>query len=153
MSGANYHTFYGVQDAADATGDGMVFAPGSPVEIIRWGFIADALIDVGTTMIVALDKTNSGGTRGDGDVGTITTGTDDILKNDGIYTENVSPGVTLHPTEPHKLIPGEFVTLQVTDAADTAGTFIPFIEYRKLPFVGDSLSGDDGLANLLKVTS
>ena len=151
MSGGNYLHFFGAQDDLTATGDGAVFAPGSPVEIIRWGIIADALIDVGAGMIVKLDKVDSAGSRGDGDVGSITT-TVDIAAQDGIYTENVSPGVTAHPTEPHKLIPGERVVVQVTDAADTAGTGFPFIEYRKLPFVGDSASPVDDLANMTKVT-
>ncbi len=153
MSGANYHTHYTAMLAVDGTGDKETWCPGSPVEIIRWGYIAFALVDVGTECIVVMDKTNSGGTRGDGDVGSISTGSTDLAAQDGIYTENVSPGVTLHPTEPHKLIPGESVTIQVTDAADTSGDGYFFIEYRKLPFVGDSASGDDGLANMLKVTS
>ena len=150
MSGGNYILEQGAQDAANATGDGMVFAPGSPVEIIRWGFIADALVDVGVGMTVKLDKVDSAGSRGDGDVGSITR-TADVLAEDGIYTENVSPLVTLHPTEPHRVIPGERLVMQVTDAADTAGTFLPFIEYRKLPFVGGAPV--DELANMTKVTS
>lgn len=153
MSGGNYHLWTGLQDDATAAADGETWAPGTPVEIMRWGFIADALVDVGAGMIVKLDKTNSAGTRDDGGVGSITT-TSDVAAEDGLYTENVSPLVTAHPTEPHKLIPGERVTFQITDAADTAGTFIPFIEYRKLPFVGDAASptGSNDLVNMTKVT-
>lgn len=132
--------------AVDGLGDVFSFVPGSPVEVIRWGLIADALIDVGAGMTVKADKVNSAGTRGDGDAGSVTT-TSDIAAEDGIYTENVSPGVTAHPTEPHKLIPGERIVFQVTDIADTAGDAFIFIEYRKRPFVGDDL------ANMTKVTS
>ncbi len=153
MSGANYHVHYTTLLAVDVTGDKWTWTPGTPVEIVRWGYIAFVLIDVGTECIVKADKTNSAGTRGDGDLGSISTGSTDVAAQDGMYTENVSPGVTAHPTEHHKLIPGESITFQVTDAADTSGDAYFFIEYRKLPFVGDANSGDNGLANLTKVTS
>lgn len=151
MSGGNYHVEHTALLAVDSTGDKATFAPGSPIEVIRWGIIAFALIDVGAGVIVKADKTNSAGTRGDGDMGSITS-TSDIAAQDGIYTENVSPGVTAHPTEPHKLIPGESLTFQVTDAADTAGDGYFFVEYRKLPFVGDANAPVDDLANMTKVT-
>lgn len=150
MSGGNYDVYQTALLAVDSTGDKETWAPGTPVEIIRWGVVAFALIDVGAGAIVKLDKTNSAGTRGDGDVGSISV-TADIAAQDGVYTENVSPSVTAHPTEPHRLIPGESVTFQVTDAADTAGDGYFFVEYRKLPFVGGAPV--DELANMTQVTS
>ena len=152
MSGGNYDSVHTAVVALDGTGDVFIFAPGVPVEVMRWGFIVTTLLDVGVGFTIAADKTNSAGTRGDGDLGTITT-TADVATEDGLWTENVSPDVTLHPTEPHLLIPGELMTLQVTDAADTTGDGHAFIEYRKLPFVGDSASPVNWLANMTQVTS
>lgn len=150
MSGGNYEHIHTGLLAVDGTGDVHTFMPGSPVEVIRWGVTAFLIIDVGVGMTVKADKTNSAGTRGDGDMGSITV-TADIAAQDGVYTENVSPDVTAHPTEPHRLIPGESMTLQVTDAADTAGDGYFFIEYRKLPFVGGAPV--DELANMTQVTA
>ena len=147
------------QIAVNSTGDKFSFTPGRPVNIVRWGIIADALIDVGVGMTIAADHrptiTSDTG-RGDGDVGTITT-TADIAQGDGIYTETVSPDVTGKTLQTFRVDPGEQVVFQVTDAADTAGTGIIFVEYRQLPFVGDAnvAAGLDSnrIAGFTKVTS
>lgn len=118
------------------------FTPGQPVDIVRWGIIADTLIDVGAGMVIKADHRITAGSdtgRTDGTVGDLTFGTDeDIAQGDGVYTEVVSPGVTGFTKTPFEVDPGEQVVFQVTDQADTAGTCRIFVEFIEKPFVGDS---------------
>lgn len=127
-----------------STGDKMVFTPSSPVNIVRWGVIADALIDVGAGMTIKADHRPTAGTdtsRGDGDVGDVTV-TADIAQGAGAYTEEVgtpAAGTVADPliAQKFEVDPGEQVVFEVTDAADTAGTGHIFLEFELLPFVGD----------------
>jgi hypothetical protein len=126
-----------------STGDKMIFTPPVPVDIIRWGVIANALIDVGAGMVVKGDfrpTSGSDGSRGDGDVGDITLGVDaDIAQGEGAYTGRVNPGLTGDAQKtPFQVDPGEEVVFQVTDAADTAGTGLIWVQYQARAFVGDS---------------
>ena len=128
-----------------STGDKMTFSPAQPVNIVRWGVLANALIDVGAGMIVKADHRPTAGSdasRGDGDVGDITV-TADIAQGAGAYTEECgtpAAGTVADPliAQKFEVDPGEEVVFQVTDAADTAGTGRIFVEYEALPFVGDS---------------
>ena len=156
----NMHlTEVSAQISVATTGDKFTFTPGRPVDIVRWGIIADVLIDVGVGMTIAADHRITAGSdtgRVNAAVGTITD-TDDIAQGDGVYTENVSPLITARPTETFRVDPGEQVVFEVTDAADTAGTGHIFIEYRQIPFVGDAnvAAGLDSnrIAGFTKVTS
>ena len=141
--------------AFDAAADVFSFAPGKPVDVIRWGIVVSILLDVGVGFTIKADVIKSGVARDDGGMGSITTVTD-VAVGKGLFTENVSPGVTAHPTEPFKLDPGDQVIFQVTDAADTTGDGYVFVEYLEESFVGDAAltAGDDGnrIGNLTKVT-
>ena len=130
------------QVALNSTGDKFTFTPGGPVNIVRWGVIADALIDVGAGAVFTLDyrptagsdtgRVNGSTSAGDDTAGgSLSTGTTDVAAGKGIYREvNQVPG-------PFKLAPGEQAVFEVTDAADTAGTGFVFIEYEVEGFTGD----------------
>ena len=125
-------------DLNTATGDLFTFTPGQPVDILRWGIIADALVDVGAGMVLKADHVPTAGSgtgRGDGNVGDITTGANDLAQGAGLFTEDVSGAGN---KTPFQVDPGEQVVWELTDVADTAGTAIIFVEYIEHPFVGDS---------------
>ncbi len=119
-------------------GDKLVFMQAVPVNIVRWGVIADALIDVGAGFTLKADfrpTAGSDASRGDGNAGDITV-TADIAQGKGAYTEEVAtPAVTAVGVK-FKLDPGEQIVFQVTDAADTAGTGMIFVEYELEGFSG-----------------
>lgn len=130
-------TVVSAQIALNSTGDKATFTFARPVDIVRWGIIADALIDVGVTMVVKLDHRPTAGSD--------TNRTDGIP--DGTTTKNITTGTTdiaqgkvavVNLATPFSVDPGEQVVAQVTDAADTAGTGIVFIEYIPKPFAGDT---------------
>lgn len=150
--------------AADAgfdvstTGDKAFYTPGQPVDIVRWGVIADDLVDVGAGMTIKADHRPTVGSdtdRTDGTVGDITV-TADIAAGKGAYTESFSGSdgstTTINSTGVggqkreeagqygFEVDPGEQVVFQVTDAADTAGKVYIFIEVIEKPFVGGSES-------------
>ncbi len=131
------HSEVSSQQDLTATGDKFTFTPARPVNIIRWGVIADALIDVGVGMTIKADFRPTAGSdtgRGDGNVGDITV-TADIAQGKGAYTEEVSGAGT---KQKFQVDPGEQVVFQVTDAADTAGTGLIFVEYEEEGFQGDT---------------
>ncbi len=141
---ASIHTQHRVEVSAsvnmDSTGDKMTFTPATPVNIVRWGVIADTLIDVGAGMTIKADHRPTAGSdssRGDGDVGDITV-TADISQGTGAYTEECATAAGTAVPGKFEVDPGEQVVFQVTDAADTSGTGHIFVEYELLPFVGDS---------------
>ena len=141
------------QVTLDATGDKFVFFPGKPVDIVRWGFNVTVAV-TGTGLVIAGDSQLKGAARGAGDVGTITAGAA-VGLNDGMYTENVSPGVTAHPTEPFQLDAGEGVIFEVTGAA-TAGDGVVWVEYHERSFTGDSnqtQAQGNRIANMTQKTS
>ncbi len=130
-------TVVSAQVSMTSLADVYTLTPGKPINIVRWGIIADALIDVGAGLTVKADHRIDAGTdtgRTDGTVGDITV-TADILQGDGVYTEDVSGAADKTPFE---VDPGEEVVFEVTDIADTAGTGMIFVEYEELPFVGDA---------------
>ncbi len=119
-------------------GDKMTFMQAVPVNIVRWGVIANALIDVGAGFTIKGDfrpTAGSDASRGDGDVGDITV-TADIAQGKGIYTEECATAATPAVPTKFKLDPGEQVVFEVTDIADTAGTGMIFVEYELEGFSG-----------------
>ncbi len=125
--------------ALNSTGDKFTFTPGQPVDIIRWGIVPTTLLDLGVGFTGALDfrpTAGSDASRVNGSVaggvdtagGTITR-TADVALGAGVY-HNLS--------SPLEVDPGEEVVFEVTDAADTSGDGVIFIEYFEKPFVGDS---------------
>lgn len=149
------------QVALTTTGDKFTFSPAVPVNIVRWGVIADALIDVGAGMVIALDhrvtfgsdtgRVNGATSAGkDTAGGTLSTGTTDVAQGKGLYREvNQVPG-------PFKLAPGEQAVFEVTDAADTAGTGFLWLEYEVEGFAGTgetTVAAGNRLANMTKKTS
>ncbi len=134
------HTEVSAQVAMTSLGDKMTFMQAVPVNIVRWGVIANSLIDVGAGFTIKADHRPTAGSdssRGDGDAGDVTV-TADIAQGKGIYTEEVAtPASTAAPTK-FLLDPGEQVVFEVTDAADTGGTGFIFVEYEMEGFSGVS---------------
>ncbi len=136
------------QVAMASTGDKMTFTPGCPVNIVRWGVIADALIDVGAGFTIKADwrpTAGSDSSRSDGTCGDITV-TSDINQGQGAYTEECATPDAGLPAM-FLVDPGEQIVFEVTDAADTSGTGMIFVEYELLPFVGDRNATADGFSN------
>lgn len=140
----------------------FAFAPGVPIDVLRFGVIAKTLIDVGAGMILTLSKTAvltdlSSPTA----YATLSTGTTDIAANKGLYRDVATAVaqssvaglggdntyVNVKPLGPMEVNPGEAVTITLTDVADTAGTGWLFIEYVEKPFAGSRIS------NMTAVTS
>ena len=131
-------------------GDKVVFTKSFPINIIRWGIIADVLIDVGTGLTIKMDHrpiagSDTGRTNGTPSTAVNLVRTTDIAQGKGVYVEL---------TEAFEVDPGEEVVFQVTDAADTAGTGVLFVEYDRLPFQNDSglAAADNRLSNMTDVT-
>ncbi len=132
------HTEVSAQVAMTSLGDKMTFMQAVPVNIVRWGVIANALIDVGAGFTIKGDHRPTAGSdasRGDGDVGDVTV-TTDIAQGKGVYTEECATPAS--PAVPTKFLldPGEQVVFEVTDIADTAGTGFIFVEYEMEGFSG-----------------
>ncbi len=145
----NHKTEVSAQVTLNSTGDKMTFTPAFPVNIVRWGIIADALIDVGTTLVLKADwrpTAGSDSSRSDGTVGDITI-TADLSQGQGVYTEECATPATTAVAKKFSVDPGEQVVFQVTTAADTSGTGFIFVEYETLPFVGDGNVTADSFAN------
>ena len=147
----------------DTTGDKFAFRSSRPVDIVRWGFIATDLIDVGVRLTVRADfRPTIGDDTGriSGELalgaGVIDLGTSavpahttgDVAPGTGVYTNFVSSaGVALQAaaadntkTEvPFELDPGEEIVFEVTDAADTDGAGYIFVHYVPRGFHDNSL--------------
>lgn len=124
---AYHEAVVSAQIALTSATDVYTWTPSHPVEIIRWGLVLDALLDVGVGATVKVDKRPTAGSdtgRGDGDIGALTT------------TGDLAQGVVWNDelAAPIKLLPGEQAVVEVTDAADTAGTGEVYIHYRRRPW-------------------
>lgn len=155
-----------------ATGDKAVFTPATPVKVVRWGYVARSLLDVGAGAIFTLDYrpiagSDSGRVNGatsgtvaaknsahtDTGGGAIPTSTTDSAQGTGrdhpVRTNTNSPSGAYGPL---LVRPGEEVVFECTDAADTAGLNIMFwAEYEQMPYQGDRTlaEGDSNpLANM-----
>ena len=147
------------QVTLNSTGDKYTFTPVMPIDVKRWGFIADVLVDVGAGLTVAMDhRPTAGSDTGRVEVDTIVR-TSDVAAGKGLVTEVVLPvsQVTAEDgslrdvsgTGPFQVDPGEQLVFEVTDAADTAGTGLFFLEYYELPHNLDTRN----TGNLTVVTS
>ncbi len=137
-----------------STGDIYTFAPGVPVDIVRWGYTVNVVLG-DNTLIIKADSQLVGASRGDGDVGTLTPAIATAVGK-GAYTENVSPGDTDFPTTPFELDAGESVIFEVTDLVASTGTGTMWVEYHERPFVGDSnqsAAQGNRIAGMLKKTA
>lgn len=128
-----------------STGDKFTFTPTKPVDVVRWGFIAD--VAVTGSPVIAMDKRPTAGSdtgRVDGATasgvdtagGSISPGA--ISQGKGVY-HNLSGLLSVNP--------GEQLVAQVTTAAG-AGTGTFFVEYYERSFVGDAKSGQNRIANM-----
>lgn len=142
--------------------DKVSWAPARPVNIVRWGFIVDTLLDVGAALVahemdlrpaVGSDTSRvNGATDADGvDTagGSITLPATDIAVGKGVF-HDVSPKLLVDP--------GEEVVIQCSVAPDTGGTGFYFIEYEQEAFhsggsPATALSFGNRLSNLTKVAS
>lgn len=126
--------------AFTSTGDKFIFTPAKPVDIYRYGFVTNALLDVGVTFILALDwRPTAGSDTNRAEKATITTGTTDQAAGKMGYRDIILPvaaatagdgsTVNVGPDGPLEVDPGEEVVIEVTNAADTAGTGYVWIEY------------------------
>lgn len=123
----------GADTALDSTGDILYFAPGMPVDVVRWGFVVAVALD-SATLTIAGDVVDITGTRNAAAGGSITlTASDDTAIGSGWYTEYVNAG----SLGPLRLDAGEALALEITSAA-TAGDGVPFIHYVPGAFAGDS---------------
>ena len=137
----------------DSTGDKFAFRTSFPVDIVRWGFIASDLVDVGVRLTIRADfrpvigeddnrvSGEAAGGAGVIDLGTSavpahTTG--DVAPGNGVFTDVVSSAGLLSLTDaslntksqaPFELDPGEELMFEVTDAADTDGAGYIFVHY------------------------
>ena len=117
-----------------STGDKATFTFAQPVDVVGVGFIADALLDVGAGFVFKFDRRVTAGSdtgRGDGDVGTLTNGTTDVVAGTVIYNDLAAPV---------ELNAGDQVVFEVTNVADTAGTGFAFIKYQRRPFVAGRIA-------------
>ncbi len=129
-----------------STGDTIVLTPGVPIDVLRWGIVADALIDVGAGMTVSLDhRVTAGSDTGRVEIDSFSQ-TTDIAAGAGVsrrLTDEAAAttavdGSTVNTggTSPYEVDPGEQLVFDVDDAADTAGTGYVFIEYLVKPAQG-----------------
>lgn len=134
----------------------FAFAPGVPIDILRFGVIAKTAFS-GTSGVVKLQKTAVlTDLSAAVDIATLTLGTA-IAANKGVYRDVVTAVaqatgldgslVNVKPTGPGQINPGEAALLTLSTVQGTAGTGWVFIEYVELPFVGTRI------ANMTKKTS
>ena len=132
--------------AFTSTGDKFIFTPAMPCDVYRWGLITDALLDVGAGFTIALDwRPTAGSDTNRAQKDTIVK-TADVAAGQVLYSEAVgavaqatgSDGslVDVAPAGPVEVDPGEELVIEVTDAADTAGTGYVWIEYVEKPLAG-----------------
>jgi hypothetical protein len=104
------------------TGIKFTLTPAVPIDIIRWGVIANALIDVGAGMILqARKRPTAGSATGESVVGTLSTGTTDIAAGT-LFNDELAAPVQIDP--------GQDFVVDATDAADTAGTGFIYAIFR-----------------------
>lgn len=119
--------------------DKATWAPAMPVDIVRWGYIADTVMG-NTVAVVALDFRPTIGSDTDR-VDGATNSTTFIDTAGGVLTSGVATAVgagEFHNVNPPLQVdPGEEVVFQMT-TAPSSGTAFFFIEYEVQPFVGDS---------------
>ena len=149
--------------AFTSTGDKFYILPAAPIDVYRFGLITQDLLDVGAQFTLPLDhRVLAGSDVGRTEVATLSTGTVDVAAGKVVYKDvilpvaeatqaghlsSLSPGTkqNVGPTGPLHVRPGEEVVIEVTDAADTAGTGRVWIEYAAQGFAQpNAVVGTDG---------
>ncbi len=142
-----------------STGDKFIYTPLNPVDVLRWGLITNALLDVGAGFVLALDyRPTAGSDTNRAEKSTISTGSTDVAAGKVVFNmavgadtdgETAEDGTTrfVGPTGPVQVDPGSELVIEVTDAADTAGTGYVFLEVLEHDPVGTRA------ANLIEKTS
>src|SRR3990167_9607381 len=136
--------------AFTSTGDKFIYTPAVPIDVYRWGFVTDALLDVGVGFVIALDHRPTAGSDTGRVEKQVMTFTADVAAGKVRYNEPILPVaessvaglgetnqlINVGPAGPFEVDPGEELVIEVTDAADTAGTGYVFIEYAELTAQG-----------------
>lgn len=126
--------------AIDSTGDKVFWTPGQPVTILRWGVITYGTLTIDSGACdISLDHRPIAGAdtnRVEVSVMSLLDGDDDTVSQ--VFYHDMDPASTVDPVPgPLKVLPGEQVVFEVTDAAG-AGDGYFFVEYLCHPFVGGS---------------
>ena len=135
---------------ATSTGDTVLIRPVKPLDILRWGFISQATVDVGVGAEFGLDhRPTIASDTGRTEIAAISVSAD-VAAGKGQYDDLADAvaaatgidGSTVYTgsSNPFKVDPGEEVVFEVKNAADTGGTVLGFIEYYEEPFVGTRVS-------------
>lgn len=142
-----------------STGVKFRYAPSSPTEVYKWGFIVGATaLDNTTGLVMALKRRpniNSATNEVTQDTITFSNGAATVAANKGRVRELTLPvaastgldgsTVNVEGAGPVLVKPGEQLTIEVTTAA-TAGNGYLFIEYVEKP-----TAGSDFTANMVKI--
>lgn len=161
LYGLSGQRFYQISPQVNmlTTGDKFAYAPAAPIAIFKWGVLANALIDVGAGMILTMDKRVTIGSDTNRVTGSTSSGVDTAGGSLSTSTTDISQGKGIYRvlSQPLIIVPGYEVVVQVSDAADTAGTGYIWFEYASLPFAGDSnltsLQDANLIYNMTKKTS
>ena len=141
-----------------STEDKLTFAPLVPIDIVRWGFVADVVMGDANT-VLAMDFRPTIGS----DTARVNGATDSTTFIDtaggvltGTATTAVGKGEYHNVNPPLQVDPGEEVVIEMTTAPASGNAFF-FIEYEVQPFVGDSnvTAGDfsNRIANMTERTT
>lgn len=136
----------------NSTGVKMLFAPATPIQVSKWGFIPDATFTASAALTLALNtRATIGGS--DVQVDTLTVGANVVTSGVGYYRQGFVPGAqstgsdgSLDNVAPTKelILPGQAVSISVTTAAGVTATGIIFIEFVEKGFIdkqGADVSG------------
>lgn len=131
-------------DAITSTGDILVFTPARPIAVVDFGLVVTTTFNASAGAVtLKLDKRVTAGSdtgRGDGDLGTLTMtaaqaqalAAGDVARS--VKAEGSGAYAGPAATEAADVVlPGEQAVVEVTDAAATAGSGIPFIGFKDLP--------------------
>jgi hypothetical protein len=164
----NKRTFvFGQTDDLSATGESLSVGFANPIDIYKFGYIAETavVIDAGGFSASLEAEPAGGGTNRVSGATLALVDADDHAQGKVVYTEVIipvaeaaitgDPGIggskrNVGPSGPFHVFPGEQVSVNVTNAG-TSGTVRWFIEYAEQPFVAAStVAGTDGASYIKK---
>ena len=118
--------------ALDGAADRLVFTPGVPVRINRYGYIVGVLLDNTTPLILSLDTNDLLASPVRTERATLTApGSNQVI---GTYATREVPKFTMQSgLDSNVLVPGQQAIVEVKQAA-TAGDGYVFIEYTPLSY-------------------
>lgn len=124
----------GTSQVVTSVADIFTFTPTFPVEIYEFGMVMTAGLTASDNVILALDKrptagTDTGRTVGVADLGTLTIA---AASSGAVAAGDIM--ISRPASGPFILYPGQQAVLNVTNSC-TAGTGLPFINYRLLPAI------------------